>query len=101
MSELGAPAAILLASLLLTYFICLRPMRQGKCVMSLGQQARAHSPRPPSTHAAELARLREEIEEMKASEAAHSSSIPPTAGDLHGPSAPCLLHRGVPAEAPR
>jgi hypothetical protein len=37
MSELILPVAVLLASLALTYFFCLRPMQRGQC--ALGRQA--------------------------------------------------------------
>lgn len=65
MSSLVLAAAVLLASLALTYFFCLRPMRQGRCAMAPKAQAR-----PQATAAtdreAEIQRLREEIAALKA-----------------------------------
>lgn len=64
MSELALPVVVLLASLALTYFFCLRPMRRGQC--ALGRQARPAGEQVPSTQAAELAKLREQVEGLKA-----------------------------------
>lgn len=76
MSEWGSPVAVLLASLLLTYFACLRPMRQGNCAMSLRWPARTRPPRRNSTYDAELAQLRAEVEELKAAEVVRPSPVP-------------------------
>lgn len=64
MSELVLPVVVLLASLAVTYFFCLRPMQRGHCAMS--RQARKAGGQAPSTQAAELAQLREQVEALKA-----------------------------------
>lgn len=64
MSELVLPVVVLLASLAATYFFCLRPMQRGQC--ALGRQARPAGEQVPSTQAAELAQLREQVEALKA-----------------------------------
>lgn len=64
MSELALAAAVFAASLVLTYFFCLRPMRRGQCAMApkthAGEQA------PLRDREAEIARLRDEIVALKA-----------------------------------
>lgn len=56
---LALPLAVLVASLLLTYFFCIRPMRRGACAMhprgAAGDQHRA----------AELKQLRQEIDALR------------------------------------
>lgn len=69
MSELVLPVVVLLASLAATYFFCLRPMQRGQC--GLGRQA---GEQVPSAQAAELAKLREQVEALKAGQ--HQSSRP-------------------------
>ncbi|TFD81591.1 hypothetical protein [Cryobacterium fucosi] len=64
MTELILPAGILLASLTLTYFFCLRPMRTGKCAMGHAAPGMDHSA-SSSNDGAELARLRAEVEVLR------------------------------------
>lgn len=65
MSDVTLAVTVLAASLALTYFFCLRPMRRGMCAMApkarTGGQATA-----PVDREAEIARLREEITALKA-----------------------------------
>ncbi|WP_299168245.1 hypothetical protein [uncultured Arthrobacter sp.] len=70
MSELILPVVVLLASLVFTYFFCLRPMRRGQC--TLGRQARQAGEQTPSAQAEELTRLREQVEALKTGQ--HQSS---------------------------
>ena len=64
MSELILPVAVVVTSLALTYFFCLRPMQRGQC--ALGQKIRPTGEQTPSAQAAELAKLREQVEALKA-----------------------------------
>lgn len=59
-----AAAAIFVAALALTYLICLRPMRQGRCPMT--------QPRPDA-RGEEIRRLREEIAQIR-KDLAHPSA---------------------------
>lgn len=72
MSELGFAAVVLLLSLAVTYFFCLRPMRQGRCAMagkaSTGEQS--HSTRSDE---AEISRLREEVAVLRSESLTHES----------------------------
>lgn len=43
MTEFGLAAAVLAASLVSTYFFCLRPMRRGHCARSLSRGGGAAS----------------------------------------------------------
>ncbi|MGY4544425.1 hypothetical protein ACVWY0_004370 [Arthrobacter sp. UYNi723] len=65
MSELVLAATVLAASLALTYFFCLRPMRRGRCAMVPNAQAGGQATAPVDREA-EIARLREEIAALKA-----------------------------------
>ncbi|MEO5321024.1 hypothetical protein PV761_20855 [Arthrobacter sp. CC3] len=65
MSGLVLAAAVLVASLALTYFFCLRPMRRGRCAMAPKAQAYGHSTAPVDREA-EIARLRDEIAALQA-----------------------------------
>lgn len=64
MTELGLPAAVLVASLAATYFFCLRPMRRGHCAMS--PRRSAGQGLEVQDRDAEVARLREEIAALRA-----------------------------------
>lgn len=65
MSGLGFATAVLLASLALTYFFCLRPMRQNKCMMA-GKARPSDQAKPAAGREDEAARLREEIAALRA-----------------------------------
>lgn len=65
MSELLLPGAVLLGSLGLTYFVCLRPMRRGQCATAPGS-ARFVSQQATADQHAEIARLRQELAELRA-----------------------------------
>lgn len=65
MSELGFAAAVLLASLTLTYFFCLRPMRRGHCATSMVAGWNTTSTQAPDQDA-EIARLRQEVSALRA-----------------------------------
>lgn len=60
MISTGLAAAFLVASIALTYFFCLRPMKRGRCAMMSGMPAST----PPGRDA-EIAKLRQEIDELK------------------------------------
>lgn len=64
MSELGFAVAVFLLSLAITYFFCLRPMRQGRCAMAGQARNRAH-PAANKSDEAEIARLREEVTALR------------------------------------
>lgn len=63
MTSLVVPILVLLVSFVLTYVFCLRPMRRGQCAVS-----RRHDDQQiaPANQDAEIARLREEIQAMRA-----------------------------------
>ena len=61
MIEFALPAAVLLASLALTYFFCLRPMRRGQCATAPKAETKSDA---SSTD--EVERLREEIAALRA-----------------------------------
>ncbi|RAX15283.1 hypothetical protein DC347_18080 [Pseudarthrobacter sp. AG30] len=65
MSGLVLAAAVLVASLALTYFFCLRPMRRGRCAMAPKAQADGHFAAPVDREA-EITRLRDEIAALHA-----------------------------------
>lgn len=65
MTEAGLAAAVLAASLVSTYFFCLRPMRRGHCAMFLSRGGRQHSATVRERDA-EAGRLREQIAALHA-----------------------------------
>ncbi|MGH3813429.1 MAG: hypothetical protein ACRDUV_13405 [Pseudonocardiaceae bacterium] len=65
-------AAVLLASIILTYVCCVRPMRQGRCAVPGSPE---HSARGEAVREEELARLRAEVAELRAGEE-HSARGP-------------------------
>lgn len=67
MTDLVFTATALLASLVLMYFFCVRPMRRGRCAMT--PEARAGGQASAATdREAEIARLRDEIAPLKAAD---------------------------------
>lgn len=68
MSELGLAAAVLVASLTLTYVFCLRPMRRGRCAMGAGR-GRGQGAGEVLDRDAEVARLRQEVAALRAGSA--------------------------------
>lgn len=65
MTELGLAVAVLVASLTLTYVICLRPMRRGHCAMGAGRsQGRSFGETPDRD--AEIAQLRQQVAGLRA-----------------------------------
>lgn len=59
----GLAAAILLVSVALTYFVCIRPMKNGQCGMSSRMSAGNRADR--TDHQAEIEELREQIKALK------------------------------------
>lgn len=70
MSEHIFAASILLLSLTVTYFFCLRPMRQGRCAMVGNTLANEQSTRHDE---AEIARLREEVAALRGRQLSHKA----------------------------
>lgn len=60
MISTGIAAAILAASAAFTYFFCLRPMKRGRCAMTSCMPTR-----PSMSREAEIAQLRQEIQELR------------------------------------
>lgn len=79
MSELGFAAVVLLLSLAVTYFFCLRPMRQGRCAMA-GKARTGEQPHSAGSDEAEISRLREEVGALRGESLAHKSNQPPQLG---------------------
>ena len=75
MSELGLATVVLLASLALTYFFCIRPMRKGRCGMvpeaQAGEQARS-----TVGDEGEIARLRAEVAALRSETFTRNSGSP-------------------------
>lgn len=69
MTELGLAAAVLVASLTLTYLFCLRPMRRGRCAVGAGRGQGRHLGQTPERDA-EIARLRQEVSALRDAHAA-------------------------------
>lgn len=72
MSELGFAAVVLLLSLAVTYFFCLRPMRQGRCAMA-GKARTGEQPHSTHSAEAEISRLREEVAALRGESLTHKS----------------------------
>lgn len=64
MTELGLATVVLLASLALTYFFCIRPTRKGRCAMA--PRAEAEQTRATVDDQDEIARLRLEVAALRA-----------------------------------
>jgi len=64
MSEVGLAALVLLASLALTYFFCIRPMAKGRCAMAPKVQAEEQA-RQSMGSEGEIARLRAEVAALR------------------------------------
>ena len=75
MSEIGLAAVVLLASLALTYFVCIRPMRKGRCVMAPKAQA-GEQARSTVDDEGEIARLRAEVTALRAETLTRNSDSP-------------------------
>ena len=75
MTEIGLATVVLLASLALTYFVCIRPMRKGRCGMvpkaQAGEQARS-----TVDDEGEIARLRAEVTALRAETLTRKSDLP-------------------------
>ena len=77
MTELVLPVAVLVAALTMTYFFCLRPIREGRA---------CHQ---PTSRAAEvdldraLGEARQELERLRATPAARQSTSSPMDGSAH------------------
>ncbi len=65
MTGFGLAAAVLTASLVSTYFFCLRPMRRGHCAMSPSRGGGQHSATVRERDAG-AGRLREQIAALRA-----------------------------------
>jgi hypothetical protein len=65
MTGFGLAAAVLTASLVSTYFFCLRPMRRGHCARSPSRGGGQH-PAKVQERDAEAGRLREQIAALRA-----------------------------------
>ncbi|TFD21515.1 hypothetical protein [Cryobacterium sp. TMS1-13-1] len=74
MTELGLATVVLLASLALTYFFCIRPMRQGRCAMA--PKAQAEQARSTVDDEGEIARLRVEVAALRAETLTRNSDSP-------------------------
>ena len=74
--EWALPVAVTGGSLALTYFFCLRPMRNGHCAMMPQQQA--SSARESEDNSAEIAHLRAEVAQLR--ERQHLRAQPEAAG---------------------
>lgn len=74
MSEIGFATVVLLASVALTYFFCIRPMRKGRCAMvpkaQGAEQARS------TVDEGEIVRLRAEVAALRAESFARKSDSP-------------------------
>ena len=75
MTELGLAAVVLLASLALTYFVCIRPMRKGRCAMAPKAQA-GEPARSTVGDEGEIARLRAEVAALRAETFTRNSDSP-------------------------
>lgn len=64
------PALVAVAAITLTYFLCIRPMRRGRCGMMPQHQAGDSG----EQRDAEIARLRAEVDELRRSQ--ESSQAP-------------------------
>ncbi|MGK7223456.1 hypothetical protein ACSNO4_11755 [Kocuria flava] len=60
MISTGIAAAILAASVIFTYFFCLRPMKRGQCAMTSCMPTSK-----PMSREAEIAQLRQEIQDLR------------------------------------
>lgn len=73
------PALVAVAAITLTYFMCLRPMRRGKCMITPRQDAgQADSERD-----SEIARLRAEVADLRRDldpSRSHSETTPGAVG---------------------
>ena len=67
MTDLLLPGGILVASLTLTYFLCLRPMRRGQCAH------RGTRPSPDVAMDAALWRARAELDRLRAAGASNDT----------------------------
>ena len=74
MTELGLATVVLLASLALTYFFCIRPMRKGRCAMA--PKAQAEEARSTVDDEGEIARLRVEVAALRAETLTRNSDSP-------------------------
>ena len=74
MTELGLATVVLLASLALTYFFCIRPMRKGRCAMA--PKAQAEQARSTVDDEGEIARLRAEVATLRAETFTRNSDSP-------------------------
>lgn len=75
MSELGLATVTLLASLVLTYFFCIRPMSKGHCAMTPKVQSQEQSPGSVDREG-EIARLRAEVDLLRAEMLSRESGLP-------------------------
>ena len=74
MTELGLATVVLLASLALTYFFCIRPMHKGRCGMV--PKAQAEQARSTVYDESEIARLRVEVATLRAKTFTRNSDSP-------------------------
>lgn len=80
--EWALPVAVTGGSIALTYFFCLRPMRNGHCAMM--PQRQDSSARESQDNGAEIARLRAEVAQLRAQQ--HLTAPPePLAGNRATP----------------
>ena len=75
MTEIGLAAVVLLASLALTYFVCIRPMRKGRCGMVPKAQGEEQA-RSTVDDEGEIARLRAEVAALRADTLTRNSGSP-------------------------
>ena len=75
MTEIGLATVVLLASLALTYFFCIRPMRKGRCGMAPKAQA-GEQARSTVGDDGEIARLRAEVAALRSETLTRNSGSP-------------------------
>ncbi|MBA3743954.1 hypothetical protein [Sporichthya sp.] len=86
MTSLVLPLTATVLAGLLTYFCCVRPMRQGRCAMASPGGSAASSP-AESMQRAELAELRAKVDMVRALNPARSvvlssGTLPDSLGDV-------------------